>query len=156
LIFPAAGCLIPAEMPILLALSLILALVSQAGSCRQVSAGHASDEGTQAASAETWGGEHVSADVGADGVRFEFDCAHGQTDGPLAPGRDGRFDLRGYFIRERGVAASAGQENRSPARYSGRVRGVTMTLAITLTDTREEIGTFTLTRGHAGQLTKCM
>jgi hypothetical protein len=144
-------------MPILLALSLILAVVSQAGSCRKVSAGHVPGEGGQSAAAETWGGEHVSADVGADAVSFEFDCAHGRADGPLSLGRDGTFDLRGYFVRERGAAASAGQEdNRLPARYSGRVKRETMTLAVTLTDTRQEIGTFTLTRGHAGRLTKCM
>jgi hypothetical protein len=144
-------------MPILLAFSLILAVVSQAGSCRKVSAGHAPGEGAQGASVETWGGEHVSADVGVDAVSFEFDCAHGRADGPLALGRGGSFDLRGYFVRERGAAASAGQEeNRLPARYSGRVRHGTMTLAVTLTDTREEIGTFTLTRGRAGRLTKCM
>jgi hypothetical protein len=144
-------------MPILLALSLILAVVSQAGSCGKASAGHAPGEAGQGASAETWGGEHVRADVGDDAVSFEFDCARGRADGPLALGRDGTFDLRGYFIRERGAAASAGQdEGRRPARYSGRVRRETMTLTVTLTDTREEIGTFTLTRGHAGRLTKCM
>jgi hypothetical protein len=144
-------------MPILLALSLILAVVSQAGSCRKVSTGHVSGEGGQSASAETWGGEHVSADVGVDAVSFEFDCAHGRADGPLALGRGGSFDLRGYFVRERGAAASAGQdENRLPARYSGRARGPTMTLTVTLTETREEIGTFTLKRGHAGRLTKCL
>lgn len=157
MIFGGAECLISAEMPILLAFSLILAVASQAGSCRGVSAGHAPGEGALGAAAETWGGEHVSADVGADAVSFEFDCAHGRSDGPLALGRGGTFDLRGYFVRERGVAASAGQEeNRLPARYSGRVRGGTMTLTVTLTDAREEIGTFSLTRGQAGQLTKCM
>jgi hypothetical protein len=144
-------------VPVVLALSLILAVASQAGSCRKASAGGVPGEAAQGASAGTWGGEHVSADVGADAVSFEFDCAHGWSDGPLAVGRDGSFDLRGYFIRERGAAASAGQEeNRLPARYSGRVKHGTMTLTVTLTDTREEIGTFTLARGHAGRLTKCM
>ena len=147
-------------MPLVLALSLILAVVSQAGSCRKESAGHVSGEGDQGAQAGTWGGEHVSAEVETDAVRFEFDCAHGWADGPLATGRDGRFDLSGYFIREHGAAASAGregnQDNRLPARYSGHVRSGTMTLTVALTDTREEIGTFTLTRGHGGQLAKCM
>ena len=144
-------------MPVVLALSLILAFVSQAGSCRKASAGQVPGEASQEATAQTWGGEHVSADVGAEAVNFEFDCAHGQSDGPLALDRDGSFDLRGYFVRERGAAASAGQEdNRFPARYSGRVKRQTMTLTVTLTNTREEIGTFTLTRGHAARLTKCM
>ena len=116
-----------------------------------------SGKGSRSASAETWGGQHVSADVGVDAVSFEFDCAHGRSDGPLAPGRDGGFDLGGYFVAERGGPVRAGhEEKRLPARYSGRVEGETMTLTVTLTDTRQEIGTFTLTRGRAGRLTKCL
>ena len=117
-----------------------------------------SGDGTQSAEAGTsWGGMHVRADVEAEGVSFEFDCAHGAADGPLAPGRDGRFDLTGFFVAERGGPVRAGQEEkRQPARYSGRVKGKTMTLNVTLTESGESIGTFTLKRGEAARLTKCL
>ena len=143
-------------MQVVLAFSLILAVVLQGGPCRRV--GNVSNERVRGAQeAVTWGGPHVQMDVDGDGARLEFDCAHGATDGPLATGDDGRFDLEGYFVVERGGPVRAGhQEKRLPARYSGRVEGKTMTLDVTLTETSDHIGTFTLTRGHAGRLTKCL
>ena len=106
---------------------------------------------------ESWGGEHVRADVEKDSVSFEFDCARGASDGPLTPGADGRFDLEGFFITERGAPMRAVQEEpRKSARYRGRIKGETMTLSVTLTEGGENIGTFTLTRGEDARLTKCM
>ncbi|HYG82089.1 MAG TPA: hypothetical protein VD861_16945 [Pyrinomonadaceae bacterium] len=142
-------------MPTALALSLILAVLAQGGPCRK--AVDVSGERVQSAQTGTWGGAHVQMEVGRDGARLEFDCAHGGTDGPLAAGDDGRFDLAGYFVFERGGPVRAGQkEKRLPARYSGRVEGQTMTLDVTLTEGGEHVGTFTLKRGHAGRLTKCL
>ena len=138
-----------------IALSLILTMLSQGGPRRKV--GNVSSERIQSAQTGTWGGAHVQMDVDRDGARLEFDCAHGATDGPLALGNDGRFDLAGYFVVERGGPVRAGQqEKRVPARYSGRVEGETMTLDVTLTEGGEHIGTFTLTLGRAGRLTKCL
>lgn len=139
----------------LLALSLLLAIFSQGGPCREV--GNVSNERIQCAQTGTWGGPHVQMEVERDGARLEFDCAHGATDGPLALDNNGRFDLAGYFVRERGAPASAGwQEKRLPARYTGRVEGKTMTLDVTLTEAGDHIGTFTLTHEQAARLTKCM
>lgn len=139
----------------LLALSLILAIFSQGGPCRK--AEEVSNERIQSAETGTWGGPHVQMDVERDGARLEFDCAHGATDGPLALGNDGRFDLKGYFVAERGGPVRAGhQEKRLPARYTGRVDGKTMTLDVTLTEAGDHIGTFTLTHGQAARLMKCL
>lgn len=142
-------------MPTVLAFTLILAVLAQGGPGRKVL--DMSGERIQGAQSGTWGGAHVQMDVGRDGALLEFDCAHGATDGPLALGNDGRFDLKGYFVVERGGPVRAGhQEKRLPARYSGRVEGKTMTLDVTLTDAGDHIGTFTLTRGRTGRLTKCL
>ncbi len=158
LIFGGRGCLISSKMPVILAFSLTLALLLQGGSCGRASTGKVSGEKARSVQAgESWGGEHVRADVEAESVNFEFDCARGASDEPLAPGVDGRFDLKGFFITERGAQALAEQqENRRPARYSGRIKGKTMTLSVTLTESGENIGTFTLTRGQDARLTKCM
>lgn len=43
-----------------------------------------------------------------------------------------------------------------PARYAGRVEDRRMTLTVTLTDTGEILGTFALTQGVAGRLTRCL
>jgi hypothetical protein len=158
LIFGGPGCLIPARMKVILAFPLTLALLSQGGPCRKASMDNAPGQKVQSAEAGTsWGGRHARADVEAEGVSFEFDCAHGSADGPLAPAPDGRFDLKGYFVAERGGPVRAGQkEKRQPARYGGRIEGETMTLTVTLTESGEEIGTFTLRRGQPAGLTKCL
>ncbi|HKQ53569.1 MAG TPA: hypothetical protein VJT74_14430 [Pyrinomonadaceae bacterium] len=146
-------------MPVLLALSLTLALLVQGGSCGRASTSGGSGEKARSVQEGTsWGGEHVRADIEKDSVSFEFDCANGATEGPLAPDRDGRFDLKGFFITERGGPLRAGQEEepKKPARYSGRIKGETMTLSVTLTESGDDIGTFTLTRGADARLTKCL
>jgi hypothetical protein len=104
-----------------------------------------------------WGGEHVRLEVSGDGAEVEFDCAHGRIKGRLRPGADGRFDAAGTFVAERGgpVREGAREEGR-PARYSGRVRGKTMTLSVRLTDSDEDLGTFTLTHGREAELVKCL
>ena len=104
----------------------------------------------------SWGGEHVRLEVSDSGAEIEFDCAHGSM-GKISPDRDGGFDVSGLFVRERGGPARIGSEPKGqPARYHGKVAGETMTLYVTLTDSKTDAGTFTLTRGKAAQLKKCL
>jgi hypothetical protein len=103
-----------------------------------------------------WGGQHVRLEVSADGAEIEFDCAHGRINGRLRPGADGRFDAAGTFVAERGGPVREGAaEKGQPARYTGRVKGKTMTLNVHLTDSNADAGTFTLTHGREPELTKC-
>jgi hypothetical protein len=107
--------------------------------------------------AGTWGGEHVALEVTADGGRVEYDCAHGGFDDPLALDQRKRFDVTGTHTPEHGGPVWEGEMSESrPARYAGRVDGGRMTLTVTLTDTGEILGTFSLTQGAAGRLTKCL
>jgi hypothetical protein len=107
--------------------------------------------------AGTWGGQHVALAVTADGGRIEYDCAHGALDEPLALDGSGRFDVTGTHTPERGGPVREDDKPVSrPARYAGRVDGRRMTLTVTLTDTGELLGTFALTQGVAGRLTKCL
>ena len=63
----------------------------------------------------------------------------------------------GVFVRERGGPVREGEEaDRRRARYSGRVDGSTMTLGITLIDSNENIGTFTLNHGAEPLIRKCL
>lgn len=43
-----------------------------------------------------------------------------------------------------------------PARYAGRVDGTRMTLTVTVTDSPEILGTFTVAHGVPGRLLKCL
>ena len=106
--------------------------------------------------AGTWGGQHIQLTVRADGAGIEYDCANGTVTGALELDAEGRFDLRGTHTREHGGPVRVDEEPEShPARYEGRVSGRTMTLSVTLTDTNERVGNFTLTLGREGRIFKC-
>jgi hypothetical protein len=105
----------------------------------------------------TWGGDHVSLTVTASGEHLEFDCAEGDIPGPLVVDTRSAFSASGTFTREHGGPIRVGElPDRHPAIYTGSVTGPAMVLQIRLTDTGEAIGTFTLTRGAAGRVFKCL
>ena len=153
-------------------LMLTLALALQGGSCRKQTmtnnkntrAPRATSTATPSPPAHveprrvatgTWGGPHVRLDVTSEGARIEFDCAHGTLDAPLIL-TDGRFDVAGTFVLERGGPLRIDEVERGqPARFRGRVEGTRMTLTGTLTDTKEALDTFTLVHGAEADLIKC-
>jgi len=103
-----------------------------------------------------WGGQHIRMNVGESSATIEYDCAHGQMNGPLVIDRRGRFDLKGTHSREHGGPIRQGEsESSQPARYTGWTDGKRMTLTVTLTGARENIGTFNLTLGGSGRIFKC-
>ncbi len=106
-----------------------------------------------------WGGQHVELEVNERGATVEYDCGRGTIAQPLMIDSQGRFEVVGKHILEHGgperVGPSSDNSDTHPARYVGSVSGTTMTLTVTLTDTREEIGTFMLTHGKASRLVKC-
>lgn len=108
--------------------------------------------------AGTWGGDHLRLDVRENGADVQHDCGHGEIAGPITLGKDRRFDARGTFVREgHGPIRVDRPPVSRPARYEGQIKGTTLALKVTLTDTEppQEMGTFTLTRGREGRLWKC-
>lgn len=103
----------------------------------------------------TWGGNHIGLEVTDSGARVEYDCAHGSIDQRLEVDREGRFDARGGYVRERGGPQPVEEESPQPARYAGRVDGDAMTLTVSLTQSNQTIGTFTLTFGNQPLVRKC-
>ncbi len=114
-----------------------------------------SNQKTNTISAGTWGGPHIRVRVGTDGAEIEYDCAHGTISAPLTLNAEGRFELRGTHRREGGPIRVDRKPQGRPARFVGQVEGKQMTLTVTLTDTSQEIGSFTLTHGSQGRLWKC-
>lgn len=103
-----------------------------------------------------WGAAHIRLIVTKDGAQINYDCAHGTIDTPMVTDRRGTFSLRGTHVKEHAGAIQLGETPDShPARYTGRIDGQKMTLTVKLTDTDEEVGTFTLIRGGAGRIWKC-
>jgi hypothetical protein len=104
-----------------------------------------------------WGGDHIGLEVTDKGAQADFDCAHGSVDEPLALDNAGRFNARGSYTRETPGPQREDQTRQdSPARYVGRVQGSTMTMTISLTESGETVGLFTLTRGKTPKITKCL
>jgi hypothetical protein len=107
--------------------------------------------------AGTWGGDHVRLDVTAVGATLEYDCAHGTIDEPLAPDRGGRFSATGTHVFEHGGPIRVDETpNRHPARYDGQVSGDTLQLTVTIVDTQQGLGVFTLRLAALSRLTKCL
>jgi len=104
--------------------------------------------------AGSWGGEHISVEVGEKSAKIEYDCAHGEIDGPLVVDAGGRFNLRGTHTPERGGPIREDRPSRSlPATFVGSIKGDKMTLTLKLSDSEEE--TFTLQKGKEANLFKC-
>jgi hypothetical protein len=111
----------------------------------------------QTVSLGAWGGDHVSLLLTATGGTLEYDCAHGAIDQPFVIDSAGRFQLAGTHTREHGGPIRKDEKpDKHPARYTGAVDGDTMTLVVTLTDSNEVVGTFTLTRGRMARVVKCL
>ena len=136
----------------LISASLALVLIATLGSTQSSARGRKHYRLAQG----TWGGQHLTVTVGDSSATIEFDCAHGQIDGPLVTDRRGRFDLKGTFAAEHGGPVRDNEQSTGqPVRYTGWTDGKKMTLTVTLAGRKEMIGTFSLTRGVEGRIFKC-
>lgn len=105
----------------------------------------------------TWGGVHLGLVASDTGAELEYDCASGRITGPVRPDGDGRFSAAGTHFPGHGgpIRIDEVREER-PARYDGTVRGSKMTITVTLSDTNDGLGTFSLVRGASPQVIKCL
>jgi hypothetical protein len=104
-----------------------------------------------------WGGQGISLELNDSGAEINYDCAHGTISGKVNPDREGKFVAKGFHVREHGGPVREEEKaTGQPVTYRGSIEGETMTLTVTLSETRETIGTFTLTRGKSGRIRKCL
>lgn len=122
-----------------------------------LSPGSLADGGKQRRLAQgSWGAPHIRLTVSESSATIEYDCAHGQIDGPLVIDSRGRFNLKGTHSPEHpGPIRDNEQSTGQPARYAGWTDGKKMTLTVTLAGQKEPIGTFNLTLGGGGRIFKC-
>jgi hypothetical protein len=139
-------------------------MVAQGGACRSESAKVANANSNVAASLApdklktgVWGGEHIRAEISEAGAHFEFDCANGKVGKAIMLDGQGRFDVTGTFSAEHGGPVQRDEtDNTRPVRYAGIVKDNEMTLTITASDTKKEIGSYTLNHGNDVRLRKCL
>lgn len=133
---------------------LLIALLPWSGHLLETGVVKTADEHTVATG--TWGGEHIVLNVAKTGTEVEFDCAHGRITQAITLDKHGNFDVAGTLTREHGGPVLRDETPvASSARYSGHVDGDTLSLTVTLTKEKQEVGTYTLTRGAQPMLTKC-
>jgi hypothetical protein len=104
-----------------------------------------------------WGGPDISMTIADDGTQIEFGCAHGHIDEQINPDSEGKFSVKGIYVREHGGPIRNDEaEDQQRATYKGTVEGEKMTLSVTLDDSNLGIGSFKLERGKSGRVHKCM
>lgn len=104
-----------------------------------------------------WGGQHVGLTVSATGGTLEYDCASGTIDQRIIAATNGNFIAQGTHTKGHGGPIMVGEiPDRHPARYDGWTDGKTMKLAVTLTDTGDKLGDFTLVWGQSPQVFRCL
>lgn len=102
-----------------------------------------------------WGGQHISITVAAASTEIEFDCGRATVPGTIDTDRDGGFATNGTFLQDRPGPTTPNGPAQRPMRLSGTVKGDDMQVSIVLTDSNEDVGSFTLTFGGTVRLVKC-
>jgi hypothetical protein len=104
----------------------------------------------------SWGGQHISLEVTADGAITEYDCAHGTISQRISLDRRGRFNVPGTYIAEHGGPVRESQLADSiPVQFAGRVSEKRMHLTVKRRGSGRLIGNFTLVFGQEASLVKC-
>ena len=102
-----------------------------------------------------WGGQHISINVSGKGAKIEYDCANASIDRAIFLDGNGRFSVSGRQFQERGGPVRQGAQSSYRVTFSGEVKGKTLTLTVQNSETKEDIGTFTLVHGAQPELFKC-
>ena len=103
-----------------------------------------------------WGGEHFRMMVSDDKASFELDCAHGEIRGPLRFNKNGAFTFEGTLTKQGPGPIRIGREPRAtPVRFTGRIKGNTMAIAVMNLETQKSEGSYVLTKGREVRLHRC-
>jgi hypothetical protein len=100
----------------------------------------------------TWGGDDAGLIASDTSAHVHIGCTLGDTKTVIRPNSYGHFDVEGQynvdaFPVDRGIF--------HPARFTGDVRGVELTLTVTLTDNGRVLGPVVLTRGKEPKMGPC-
>jgi hypothetical protein len=120
--------------------------------CAMAATGTAPDSPVKAGQ---WGGQHISLTVAAASTEIEFDCGRATVPGTIETDRDGGFTTSGTLLQDRPGPTTPNGPAQRPIRLSGTVKDDDMQVSIVLTDSNEDVGSFTLTFGGTPRLVKC-
>jgi hypothetical protein len=150
-------------------LPLLLLLVSSAHACHSTESKNSSvrNENRSVSANSTapqehhvkgiWGGQSIRMEVTDEDARITYDCAHGSITEKIVPDAEGHFTVHGRHVRQSPGPTREGEDsNGQPATYRGTVSGDTMTLTVTLSESKETVGTFSLKQGSSGRIRRCL
>ena len=104
-----------------------------------------------------WGGAGINLTVEKDGAKIEYDCAEAEIGEKLATDKRGNFNVEGSYLRHYpGAIRTKLLPKSQPAKFEGKISGETMMLKVTLTESGEEIGNYTLERGKTAKIHRCL
>lgn len=101
-----------------------------------------------------WGGDGIVLTVGKNSASMQFGCARAHIPGGLKPVR-GKFKVSGTYTPSTAIV-SAETPRSTAIRAEGRITGKRMTLKLTSLETGKVIGSYTLERGKAVALSRCL
>jgi len=103
-----------------------------------------------------WGGTGVLVDVTRTGASVQFDCAKGQISQQLRMRKDGSFSAIGSYERSGpGPIRVDRQQGARKVIYKGKVTGNSMSIKLTDSETKEDLGSFALVKGAGGRIHRC-
>ncbi len=103
-----------------------------------------------------FGGIGVGFAVEKKGVKIDFDCGDGEISEQLKMDKKGNFKATGTYTGGTFGPVRLGHEPKpQPALYEGKITGDVMKFKVTLTDTNELIGEYTVTRGKGSKIHRC-
>ena len=109
-----------------------------------------------AVSPGTFGGTGIIVIVEKDAVKIEYDCAEGEILKQLKVDKKGFFKVDGSH---KGPNMGPTRQNDSrkpqPVHFEGQIIGKVMKIKVTMTETNEVIGEFTLRRDATPEMHRC-
>lgn len=103
-----------------------------------------------------WGAEGILVTIEGNGVQIEYECAAGEIKQKFMIDQNGNFNLTGYYKQlSPGPIRVDMPPKLQAANYRGKISGKTMTLKITLTETKEVVGEYSLERDKEVRLRRC-
>jgi len=100
----------------------------------------------------TWGGDNAGLIVTNGDVHVHIGCTLGDAVGPIRPDANGRFEATGTYNVD---AYPIDRGILHPAKFSGQIVGLTMTLTVSLTDTARVLGPVMLIYGKEPKMGPC-
>lgn len=105
----------------------------------------------------SWGGQHIGLIVTDTGATIQYDCALGTISQPLLLAPDGAFTWHGVHYPGHGGPVRIDEPpNAHAAVYTGHATSDRLTLTLDVPDLGMPPQTFTLVRGGAAMVFRCL